>query len=86
MPAASISGDSAVGAITPTGYADWGGAVVVEGDSVASHSPCPLVAAHCSASTTASSHVLLNGKRVTVAGDMATCLDPATGSSHVILT
>ena len=78
MPAASIAGDACVGAISPSGYADWGGAVVVAGDSVASHPPC-------AASTTASSHVLLNGAAVTVAGDSATCGHPASGSSHVIL-
>ena len=85
MPAASINGDTCVGAITPSGHAIWGARVVRDGDPVASHPPCPVVPIHCSPVTTATSHVILNGINVTMAGDPATCRDPATGSSHVIL-
>lgn len=86
MPACSISGDTAGGAISPSGYASFNGRVVVQGDAVASHAPCPIVPVHCAASTTASGHVTLNGIPITVAGDAATCGHSATGSSHVILS
>ena len=87
MPAASVQGDNCVGAITPTGYADWNGRVVVRGDTVAPHPPFPTLQPHCCAVTSASGHVLLNGIPVTVAGDPANaCGHAATGSSHVILS
>lgn len=82
----AVSGDSAGGAVSASGHLTLNGsAVVVDGDGVAPHPPCPTVPIHCNATMTASSHLMLNGSDVVVGGDAATCGHTITASGHVTL-
>ena len=58
-----------------------GSPIAVEGDSVAAHAPCPDVPIHCSAATTASPASDINGFRLVLAGDTATCGHAATAAA-----
>jgi|TARA_B100001964_G_scaffold164463_1_gene180530 uncharacterized Zn-binding protein involved in type VI secretion len=86
MPGISRNNDTAGGDLVPsqsTVFAN-GELVIVNGDSVVSHSPCPVPASHCSATMTAgSNNVFIGGKAVVNAGDSATCGHTSTGSSTV---
>ena len=56
--------------------------VIVNGDAVAGHGPGP----HAGPTMVAGSkNVFVGGIAVCNAGDLATCGDPATGSSNVIV-
>ncbi len=86
MPGISRNNDTAGGDLVPsqsTVFAN-GELVIVNGDSVVSHSPCPVPASHCSATMIAgSNNVFIGGKAVVNAGDSATCGHTSTGSSTV---
>ena len=86
MPGISRDNDTAAGDLVPsqgTVYAN-GEALIVLGDSVASHAPCPIPASHCAATMgQASSTVFVGGIGVCRAGDTATCGHVATGSGNV---
>lgn len=59
-----------------------GALVVVRGDPVASHAPCPTVPAHCAATMAgASSWMTIDGVGVCRAGDAASCGHASTGSA-----
>ena len=61
--------------------------IAVQGDSVVSHPPCPLVPSHCSAQTSeASGGVFINGIPIVREGDDATCGDPATAAARSVNT
>ena len=52
--------------------------IAVEGDVVAPHGTGP----HASATTTASANTTINGYRIVLEGDPATCGHPATASAN----
>ena len=86
MPDIALVGDLAGGAIQDTldaGVTIDGTVVALAGDAVTAHPPCPKVPAHCSASTTASSQVTVNGVAIVLDGDPATCGHGAAASSGV---
>ena len=58
-----------------------GSPIAVEGDSVTAHAPCPDQPAHCAASTTAAVASTINGRRIVLAGDPATCGHGATAAA-----
>ena len=61
-----------------------GDLVVVVGDAVASHPPCPLPPSHCAATmATGSAWVTIDGIAICRAGDAATCAHPSTGNAWV---
>ena len=86
MPGISRDNDTAAGDLVPsqsTVFAN-GHLVIVDGDDVVSHAPCPVPASHCSATMIAgSNNVFIGGKAVVNAGDSATCGHTSTGSSTV---
>ena len=86
MPGISRDNDTAGGDLVPsqsTVFAN-GHLVIVDGDDVVSHAPCPVPASHCSATMIAgSNNVFIGGKAVVNAGDSATCGHTSTGSSTV---
>lgn len=86
MPGVSRDNDTAVGDLIPsqsTVYAN-NNKIIVDGDSVASHLPCPVPAIHCAATMTAGSNkVFIGGTAVVNAGDSATCGHKSTGSGNV---
>ena len=53
----------------------------VHGDAVVSHLPCPNPASHCAATTTGSAGVTVNGIRVVLNGDAASCGHAAVASA-----
>ena len=90
MSATGISrdNDTAEGDLIPsqnTVYAN-SNKVIVHGNSVASHPPCPDPAIHCSATMIAGSNkVFIGGIAVVNAGDLATCGHASTGSKDVFV-
>jgi len=88
MPGISRNNDTAGGDLVPsqsTVFAN-GELVIVNGNSVVSHSPCPVPASHCSATMIAgSNNVFIGGIAVVNAGDSASCGHTSTGSSDVIV-
>ena len=86
MPEVTLVGDTAGGVIQDSlgaGVAIGGTPVALAGDSVTAHAPCPKVPSHCSAVTTASSQVTVDGIAIVLAGDPATCGHAATASGGV---
>lgn len=84
----STDSDNAVGDLIPSQSSVFvgGQAVIVHGDSVESHPPCPVPVEHCSATMIAAgTTVFVNGINVVMEGDLATCGDPATGSGSVFI-
>ena len=63
-----------------------GSPIAVAGDSVAPHAPCPRIPIHCTAVTTASANSTINGIRIVLAGDAATCGHGATGAAASTIT
>ena len=59
--------------------------VIVMGDMVIGHYPCPKPSSHCSATTIGTSTVLVNGKRLCKMGDMATCGHPLIPTQSTVL-
>ena len=86
MPGISRDNDTAGGDLIPsqtTVFAE-GEEVIVHGNDVVSHSPCPVPASHCSATMVAGSDdVYVGGIAVVNLGDSATCGHTSTGSSTV---
>ena len=82
-------GADAAGGTQLGGGQSWvtvgGRAIVVRGDAVASHAPCPDVPAHCAATmtATAAAWVTIDGTPVCVAGDAASCGHTTTGADWV---
>lgn len=79
-------GSDTAGGTQLGGGQDWfvipGGLVVVIGDGVASHAPCPRVPSHCAATmATGSSWGSIDGIAICREGDTATCGHASTGSS-----
>ena len=63
-----------------------GARVVVRGDAVAAHAPCPDVPVHCAATMVgASAGVTINGIPVCRAGDAASCGHASTGAATVTI-
>ena len=86
MPGISRDNDTAVGDLVPsqTTVKANGHLVIVNGNSVVSHTPCPVPPSHCSATMIAGSdNVFIGGIAVVNAGDSATCGHTSTGSSTV---
>lgn len=80
--------DSAGGDLIPSQNTVFvnGEKVIVNGDGVASHAPCPDPASHCSATMVAGSkNVFIGGIAVCNAGDSATCGHTASGSTNVFV-
>ena len=88
MPGISRDNDTAGGDLIKsqdTVFAD-GEKVILHGNSVASHSPCPSPASHCSATMVAgSNNVFVGGIAVVNLGDSATCGHTSTGSTTVFV-
>lgn len=88
MPGISRDNDSAGGDLIPsqsTVYAN-NEKVIVDGDSVASHAPCPDPASHCSATMSAGSNNVFIGETAVVnAGDSASCGHTSSGSGNVFV-
>ena len=85
---ARVSSDTAGGTQLGGGQS-WvkigGDLVVLVGDAVAAHAPCPVAPAHCAATMAAgSAWVKIDGIPICRAGDAATCGHTSTGSSWVI--
>ena len=58
--------------------------VVLVGDAIAAHPPCPKVPVHCAATMAAgSSWVKIGGVPICRAGDAASCGHASTGSGWV---
>ena len=84
---ARVSADTAGGTQLGGGQS-WvsigGNLVVLIGDAVASHAPCPVPASHCAATMAAgSAWVRIDGIPICRAGDAASCGHPSTGSAWV---
>ena len=88
MPGVSRDNDTAIGdliASQSTVFAN-NNAIIIDGDGVAPHLPCPVPAIHCSATMTAgSNNVFIDGTAVVNAGDSATCGHVSTGSGNVFV-
>lgn len=90
MSATGISrdNDTAAGDLVPsqsTVYAN-NEKVIVNGDAVVPHPPCPIVPIHCSATMIAGSkNVFIGGIAVVNQGDSATCGHKSTGSGNVFV-
>ena len=88
MPGISRDNDTAVGDLITSQdsvYAN-GEYVIVDGNSVVSHAPCPVPASHCSATMGAgSNNVFAEGIAVVNEGDSASCGHTSTGSGDVIV-
>lgn len=87
---ARVSADAAGGTQLGGGQ-DWvaidGRRVVVRGDAVASHAPCPDVPSHCAATMVgAVDWIRIDGVPICVAGDAASCGHATTGSDWVTVT
>jgi uncharacterized Zn-binding protein involved in type VI secretion len=89
MPGISRNGtDSAGGALisSQSTVKANGANVIVNGNSVASHAPCPDPASHCAATMSAgSNNVFIGGIAVVNAGDSASCGHSASGSNDVFV-
>ena len=84
---ARVSADAAGGTQLGGGQG-WvmidGDAVVLRGDAVASHAPCPVVPSHCAATMVgAVDWITIGGVPICVAGDAASCGHATTGSDWV---
>jgi uncharacterized Zn-binding protein involved in type VI secretion len=88
MPGISRDNDTAAGDLIPsqtTVFAE-GEEIIVHGNSVVSHSPCPSPASHCAATMVAGSDdVYVGGIAVVNLGDSATCGHTSTGSTTVFV-
>ena len=88
MPGVARVGSDTAGGTQLGGGQAWvridGDLVVVVGDGVASHAPCPRVPSHCAATMAqGSAWVKIDGIPICRAGDAATCGHPSTGSDWV---
>ena len=88
MPGVSRDNDTAVGdliASQSTVFAN-SNAIIIDGDGVAPHVPCPVVPVHCAATMSAgSNNVFIGGTAVVNAGDSASCGHTSTGSGNVFV-
>ena len=80
---AVVSLDRAEGIQLGNSGSPWtvdGQSIVLVGDAVQSHPPCPVVPIHCAPTMAqGSSWFTLDGIPVCAAGDLATCGHPSTG-------
>ena len=88
MPGVARVGSDAAGGTQLGGGQDFvtigGNLVVLVGDAVQSHAPCPIVPIHCAARMAAgSAFVTIEGVAICRAGDAATCGHASTGSVWV---
>lgn len=86
MPGISRDNDTAGGDLIPSQSTVFANneEVIVDGDSVAAHPPCPAVPVHCAPTMIAGSkEVYIGGIAVVNEGDSATCGHTSTGSSDV---
>ncbi len=88
MPGAARVGADTAGGAQLGGGQDWvsidGALVVVLGDRVGAHPPCPTVPAHCAPTmAAASTWMTIDGRGVCRAGDAASCGHATTGSDWV---
>ena len=85
MPGVARTGMDAAGGAQLGGGQNWvtvdGARVVVRGDPVQSHAPCPTVPSHCAATMAgASNWWTIDGIGVCRAGDAASCGHLSTGA------
>jgi len=88
MPGVSRDNDTAVGDLIPsqTTVKAEGEEIIVHGNSVASHAPCPTPGSHCAATMVAGSDdVYVGGIAVVNLGDSASCGHTSTGSTTVFV-
>ena len=88
MPGVARKDSDTAGGTQLGGGQSWvkidGDPVVLVGDPVASHAPCPTVPAHCAATMAAgSAWVKIDGIPICRAGDAASCGHASTGSAWV---
>ena len=88
MPGVARVGVDTAGGTQLGGGQSWvtidGAAVVLVGDDVASHVPCPVPASHCAATMVGGSDwVTIDGIPICRAGDAASCGHTSTGSDWV---
>ena len=88
MPGVARVGADSAGGAQLGGGQDWvridGDLVVLVGDAVASHAPCPVPASHCAATMAQGSDwVRIDGIPICRAGDVASCGHASTGSAWV---
>ena len=88
MPGVARVGSDTAGGTHLGGGQSWvkigGDRVVVLGDAVQAHPPCPQVPIHCAATMAeGSGWVKIDGIPICRAGDAATCGHPSTGSDWV---
>lgn len=89
MPGVARVGSDTAGGTQLGGGQNWvkidGDLVVLVGDGVASHPPCPNPATHCAASMAAgSAWVKIDNVPICRAGDAASCGHASTGSDWVV--
>ena len=88
MPGVSRDNDTAEGDLIPsqsTVYAD-GKLIIVHGDDVVAHPPCPDIQIHCVATMIGgSNNVFIGGIAVVNKDDLATCGHQSTGSTTVFV-
>ena len=88
MPGVARVGVDTAGGTQLGGGQSWvtidGAPVVLVGDAVASHAPCPHPPSHCAATmATGSDWVTIGGTPICRAGDTASCGHASTGSDWV---
>ena len=83
MAEITLDGDTAGGAISASsGVLIDGRHISVNGDPIAGHAPCPVVAIHCAPDTANGlAGITIDGIPIIRAGDSATCGHQATASS-----
>ena len=80
-----VHGDAAGGAVTASANVSIDGArIIVRGDAVASHAPCPIPASHCAATMADSApEISIDGIRIQLTGSPASCAHTLVGTSGV---
>lgn len=82
MATVGVNGDRAGGAVAATADASIDGVpIIVVGDAVASHPPCPQQPAHCSASMQPGADASIDGIRICVTGSPASCGHALAGTA-----
>ena len=89
MPGIARVGSDSAGGAQLGGGQGWvkidGAAVVLVGDAIAGHPPCPDIPVHCAPTMAqGSAWVKIDGAPICRAGDAATCGHASTGSAWVV--
>lgn len=89
MPGVARKGSDSAGGTHLGGGQDWvkidGDLVVLVGDGVAAHPPCPDIPVHCAPTMAqGSAWVKIDNTPICRAGDAATCGHASTGSDWVV--